>query len=227
MAIRTQQARSYLYKTIWQLTFIHIYWLFFRTDYLTDQPVGQRKIAFKNTFCQLFQVQQSALSNKKVQQATGIAFPCMTRKCELLILRHRNSGWTVHLQKQTSTRNDWPIQTRPHRLFHTKSNPWTWFSTHTVPRGRFTTVKYYSPRGPKLVRISSSKKQAKAMAPRLPWCILQLSLLLSISSAQAQVNITLGSSLTPQGPNTSWLSPSGDFAFGFRQLEGNSLYRKN
>jgi hypothetical protein len=38
------------------------------------------------------------------------------------------------------------------------------------------------------------------------------------------VNITLGSSLTPQGPNTSWLSPSGDFAFGFRQLEGNSLY---
>uniref|UniRef100_A0ACD5YZD4 Uncharacterized protein n=1 Tax=Avena sativa TaxID=4498 RepID=A0ACD5YZD4_AVESA len=63
------------------------------------------------------------------------------------------------------------------------------------------------------------------MSPRLfPWCLLQLFLLLSISSAQAQVNITLGSSLTPQGPNTSWLSPSGDFAFGFLKPEGNSFY---
>ncbi|CAM0907970.1 unnamed protein product [Alopecurus aequalis] len=64
------------------------------------------------------------------------------------------------------------------------------------------------------------------MAPHLllPWCLLQLLLLLGISSAQAQVNITRGSSLTPQGSNTSWISPSGDFAFGFRQLEGSSLY---
>ncbi|XP_047066509.1 G-type lectin S-receptor-like serine/threonine-protein kinase LECRK3 [Lolium rigidum] len=59
------------------------------------------------------------------------------------------------------------------------------------------------------------------MAPRLLQLFL---LLLSISSAQAQVNISRGSSLTPQGPNTSWLSPSGDFAFGFRQVEGNSNY---
>lgn len=63
------------------------------------------------------------------------------------------------------------------------------------------------------------------MAPHhLPWCFLQFLLLLSISCAQAQVNITRGSSLTPQGPNTSWLSPSGDFAFGFWQLEGSSSY---
>ncbi|CAM0907969.1 unnamed protein product [Alopecurus aequalis] len=63
------------------------------------------------------------------------------------------------------------------------------------------------------------------MAPHhLPWCFLQFLLLLSISSAQAQVNITRGSSLTPQGPNTSWLSPSGGFAFGFWQLEGSSSY---
>ncbi|CAM0907972.1 unnamed protein product [Alopecurus aequalis] len=63
------------------------------------------------------------------------------------------------------------------------------------------------------------------MAPHLlPWCLLQLLLLLGISSVRAQVNITLGSSLTPQGKNTSWLSPSGDFAFGFRQLEGSSSY---
>uniref|UniRef100_A0ACD5WQ15 Uncharacterized protein n=1 Tax=Avena sativa TaxID=4498 RepID=A0ACD5WQ15_AVESA len=62
------------------------------------------------------------------------------------------------------------------------------------------------------------------MAPHLPWCFLPLLLLLGIPSAHAQVNITLGSSLTPRGPNTSWLSPSGDFAFGFWQLEGNSSY---
>ncbi|XP_051208071.1 G-type lectin S-receptor-like serine/threonine-protein kinase LECRK2 [Lolium perenne] len=59
------------------------------------------------------------------------------------------------------------------------------------------------------------------MVPRLLQLFL---LLLSIASAQAQVNISRGSSLTPQGPNTSWLSPSGDFAFGFRQVEGNSNY---
>ncbi|XP_044329928.1 G-type lectin S-receptor-like serine/threonine-protein kinase LECRK2 [Triticum aestivum] len=65
------------------------------------------------------------------------------------------------------------------------------------------------------------------MAPHLPWLLLQfLLLLLGVSSAaQAQVNIALGSSLTPQGPNSSWLSPSGDFAFGFWPMEGNpSLY---
>lgn len=38
----------------------------------------------------------------------------------------------------------------------------------------------------------------------------------------AQHNISLGSTLNPEGPNKSWLSPSGDFAFGFRSLETNS-----
>uniref|UniRef100_A0A453AE13 non-specific serine/threonine protein kinase n=1 Tax=Aegilops tauschii subsp. strangulata TaxID=200361 RepID=A0A453AE13_AEGTS len=59
----------------------------------------------------------------------------------------------------------------------------------------------------------------------LPWRFLQFLLLLLLgvsSAAQAQVNITLGSSLTPQGPNSSWLSPSGDFAFGFQPVEGNT-----
>ncbi|XP_037483056.1 G-type lectin S-receptor-like serine/threonine-protein kinase LECRK2 [Triticum dicoccoides] len=62
------------------------------------------------------------------------------------------------------------------------------------------------------------------MAPHHPWRFLQfLLLLLGVSSAAgAQVNITLGSSLTPQGPNSSWLSPSGDFAFGFLPMEGNT-----
>lgn len=40
--------------------------------------------------------------------------------------------------------------------------------------------------------------------------------------AQAQKNITLGSILTIQGPNTSWVSPSGEFAFGFRPLDTNT-----
>ncbi|KAI4968499.1 hypothetical protein ZWY2020_045829 [Hordeum vulgare] len=63
------------------------------------------------------------------------------------------------------------------------------------------------------------------MAPHLSWRLLQFLLLLLLgvsSAAQAQVNITRGSSLTPKGPTSSWLSPSGDFAFGFQQIEGNS-----
>ncbi|XP_044949994.1 G-type lectin S-receptor-like serine/threonine-protein kinase LECRK2 [Hordeum vulgare subsp. vulgare] len=61
------------------------------------------------------------------------------------------------------------------------------------------------------------------MEPYLPWLFLQFLLLLGISSAaQAQVNIPLGSSLKPEGPNSHWLSSYGDFAFGFRQLEGNT-----
>ena len=35
-------------------------------------------------------------------------------------------------------------------------------------------------------------------------------------------NITLGSSLSSTNKNSSWLSPSRDFAFGFRQLNDNS-----
>ncbi|XP_044964030.1 G-type lectin S-receptor-like serine/threonine-protein kinase LECRK2 [Hordeum vulgare subsp. vulgare] len=65
------------------------------------------------------------------------------------------------------------------------------------------------------------------MAPHLSWRLLQFFLLLLLgvsSAAQAQVNITRGSSLTPKGPTSSWLSPSGDFAFGFQQIEGNSSY---
>ncbi|KAL6839754.1 hypothetical protein ACP4OV_030442 [Aristida adscensionis] len=58
------------------------------------------------------------------------------------------------------------------------------------------------------------------MAPLL----LPFLLLLSSASVLCQQNITLGSWLTPEGPNSSWLSPSGDFAFGFRPIEGNSSY---
>ncbi|CAN6234310.1 unnamed protein product [Urochloa humidicola] len=55
-----------------------------------------------------------------------------------------------------------------------------------------------------------------------PLFLLSLLLLLSSGSLHAQQNITLGSSLTPQGPSSFWLSPSGEFAFGFRPVEGNS-----
>uniref|UniRef100_A0A0D9W2L8 non-specific serine/threonine protein kinase n=1 Tax=Leersia perrieri TaxID=77586 RepID=A0A0D9W2L8_9ORYZ len=60
------------------------------------------------------------------------------------------------------------------------------------------------------------------MAPLLFLPLLQLFLLYCITSSHAQINITIGSSLTPQGLNTSWVSTSADFAFGFRAVEGNS-----
>jgi hypothetical protein len=59
-------------------------------------------------------------------------------------------------------------------------------------------------------------------------CLL-FCLLLTLSAPtrlQAQTtkihNITLGSSLSSAGTDTSWLSPSGEFAFGFRALEGDT-----
>nr|AIE56250.1 lectin receptor kinase [Oryza sativa Indica Group]AIE56251.1 lectin receptor kinase [Oryza sativa Indica Group]AIE56252.1 lectin receptor kinase [Oryza sativa Indica Group] len=61
------------------------------------------------------------------------------------------------------------------------------------------------------------------MAPPLFLLSLQLLVLLSSPSAQAQ-NISLGTSLTTQGPNNAWLSPSGDFTFGFRPIDGNSSF---
>ncbi|OMO49706.1 hypothetical protein COLO4_38441 [Corchorus olitorius] len=43
-------------------------------------------------------------------------------------------------------------------------------------------------------------------------------LFLSIVKAQTYRNLTLGSSLTARNDNSSWASPSGDFAFGFQQI---------
>lgn len=51
---------------------------------------------------------------------------------------------------------------------------------------------------------------------------LLLLLQLPHSHTLAQHIISTGSTLKPEGPNRSWLSPSGDFAFGFRSLETNS-----
>lgn len=44
-----------------------------------------------------------------------------------------------------------------------------------------------------------------------------------ISAQQRQLNISLGSSISPQGPNSSWPSASGLFAFGFYK-QGNGGY---
>ncbi|CAL9129961.1 unnamed protein product [Musa textilis] len=44
----------------------------------------------------------------------------------------------------------------------------------------------------------------------------------SLPCAKSYRNVSLGSSLTTSGPNTYWLSPSGEFAFGFRPLETDS-----
>jgi hypothetical protein len=45
-----------------------------------------------NSLCLLSHVEQSALSKRKAGQAAGKAFPGMTRKCELLVIKHRSSG---------------------------------------------------------------------------------------------------------------------------------------
>ncbi|KAL7188521.1 hypothetical protein ACSBR1_038393 [Camellia fascicularis] len=37
-------------------------------------------------------------------------------------------------------------------------------------------------------------------------------------------NITLGSSLSAIGDNSSWISPSGEFTFGFRQLDNTNIF---
>ena len=58
------------------------------------------------------------------------------------------------------------------------------------------------------------------MAFKLPYIISFMLLLIFPFSATAQTyrNITLGSSLIANGNNSSWVSPSGDFAFGFKQI---------
>uniref|UniRef100_A0A7N2N7F5 Uncharacterized protein n=1 Tax=Quercus lobata TaxID=97700 RepID=A0A7N2N7F5_QUELO len=64
-----------------------------------------------------------------------------------------------------------------------------------------------------------------AFAFALTQTLFSLLLLLPIYSTVAQTNgaITLGASLSATD-NSSWFSPSGDFAFGFRQLSNTDLF---
>ena len=66
---------------------------------------------------------------------------------------------------------------------------------------------------------------AMAFAFALTQTLFSLLLLLPIYSTVAQTNgaITLGASLSATD-NSSWLSPSGDFAFGFCQLNNTNLF---
>ena len=66
---------------------------------------------------------------------------------------------------------------------------------------------------------------AMAFAFALTQTLFSLLLLLPIYSTVAQTNvaITLGASLSATD-NSSWLSPSGDFAFGFHQLNNTNLF---
>ncbi|CAA3012341.1 G-type lectin S-receptor-like serine threonine-kinase RLK1 [Olea europaea subsp. europaea] len=47
---------------------------------------------------------------------------------------------------------------------------------------------------------------------------LLLFLFLLSATAQRSINVTLGSSITANKANSSWVSPSGEFAFGFQQI---------
>jgi hypothetical protein len=63
------------------------------------------------------------------------------------------------------------------------------------------------------------------MAFALPHLLVFSLILLPISSiAQNNGNVTVGKSLTATDNSTSWLSPSGDFAFGFRPLKEKDLF---
>nr|XP_029117944.1 G-type lectin S-receptor-like serine/threonine-protein kinase LECRK2 [Elaeis guineensis] len=68
-----------------------------------------------------------------------------------------------------------------------------------------------------------------AMASALPLShhLEKLASLLALTqafsaTAKTSTNLTQGTTLTPLGPTTSWPSPSGDFAFGFRPLDSNA-----
>ena len=55
----------------------------------------------------------------------------------------------------------------------------------------------------------------------LPYLLITISLLPCFVTAQNNGTINIGSTLTAGDKVSSWLSPSGDFAFGFQQLSNN------
>ncbi|KDP25138.1 hypothetical protein JCGZ_22673 [Jatropha curcas] len=61
-----------------------------------------------------------------------------------------------------------------------------------------------------------------AFALILPLCLSLLFLLPNFALAQSRGNLTVGASLTAADQNFSWLSPSGDFAFGFHKLDNSA-----
>ena len=63
------------------------------------------------------------------------------------------------------------------------------------------------------------------MAVALPFALslMLLSLLPYHTHAQTYSNATLGSSLTAEGNNSFWASPSDEFAFGFQQIRNEGF----
>ncbi|KAF8396073.1 hypothetical protein HHK36_017685 [Tetracentron sinense] len=59
---------------------------------------------------------------------------------------------------------------------------------------------------------------------QLPFSLLLLLPLLPFSVAQTDRNVSLNSSLSALDNNSSWPSPSGEFAFGFHRLENKDLF---
>ncbi|CAI9761360.1 unnamed protein product [Fraxinus pennsylvanica] len=58
---------------------------------------------------------------------------------------------------------------------------------------------------------------AFAVSSKIIFFLLLFLFLLS-ATAQRYGNVTLGSSITANKANSTWVSPSGDFAFGFQQI---------
>lgn len=55
-------------------------------------------------------------------------------------------------------------------------------------------------------------------------CVLLLFVLPFLSVSETEYNVSLGTSLLASDGSSSWKSPSGDFAFGFRPLANGSLF---
>lgn len=55
-------------------------------------------------------------------------------------------------------------------------------------------------------------------------CLFLISISPNLVNAQTDNRVALGSSLLASGNSSSWKSPSGDFAFGFRLLENQNLF---
>ncbi|KAI3427485.1 Protein kinase domain-containing protein [Psidium guajava] len=69
---------------------------------------------------------------------------------------------------------------------------------------------------PQLASMANSALKYGHFIPVVATLPFLLSLAFTFTTARAQINISLGASLTPT-TNSSWLSPSGVFAFGFYQ----------
>ncbi|GKC22884.1 G-type lectin S-receptor-like serine/threonine-protein kinase LECRK3, partial [Tanacetum coccineum] len=62
------------------------------------------------------------------------------------------------------------------------------------------------------------------MAAFIPHLIFLTTFLHSLAAQRTNGSVSVGASLTATTDGTSWLSPSGEFAFGFQQVQGNENF---